>query len=125
MSASNTWLRFISLVATLSPWLGHDVEKRAQTVEPDGPELESKPCHSLSRVTLAGLLTSLNFSILIIHLIRGLNGIKHIKSIAYVDIQKVLILICPSADLEAESKLSFPGRFNSDGFAQSAQTECE
>lgn len=69
MSASNTWLRFISLAAAFFLWLGHDVEKRAQTVEADEPELESKPCHSLSRVTLAGLLTSLNFSILIIHLI--------------------------------------------------------
>lgn len=69
MSAPNTWLRFISLPAAFFPWLDHDVEKRTQTVEADEPELESKPCHSLSRVTLAGLLTSLSFCILIIHLI--------------------------------------------------------
>lgn len=125
MSASNTWLRFISLPAAFFPWLGHDVEKRAQTVEADGPELESKPCHSLSRVTLAGLLTSLSFHILIIHLIWGLNEIEHIKSIAYVDIQKVLILVSPSPDLEAGSKLSFTGHFISDGFTQSTQTGCE
>lgn len=89
MSASHTWLRFPSLAAAF-PWLCHQVEERAQTVETDAPELGPKPCHSLSCVTLAGLLTSLNFSFLIIHLIGALSELGRIKFVAYVGVQKVL-----------------------------------
>lgn len=50
-------------------------------------ELSPKPCHSLSCVSLARLVTALNFGFLFIYLIWGLNEIAHIKSIAYGDIQ--------------------------------------
>lgn len=115
MLASSTWLRCISLSAAFFPSVGHAAEERAQIVETDGSELGFKLCHSLSCVTLATLLTSLNFGFLILQLLWGLNEITHIKSVAYVDVQRVLIpLLFPN--IEAEGQLNFTGRFNTHGF---------